>query len=120
MAQRSQLKKYLGCKLRFIGIVSRFGEKARFRGKSIRTVMLKQIREAGQPNILAEHVWLELGKWAKDLEKGDVISFHARVGEYQKDHKHKLEKVEIDYQLEYPTNVRKEITLKRNYWQNAS
>lgn len=111
MAQRSELKKYLGCKLRFIGIVSRFGQKARFRGKSIQTVMLKRIREAGQPNILADHVWLELGKWAKGLEglqKGDVISFHARVSEYKKAGKGKFERGMTDYQLVYPTNVQKE------------
>ena len=49
MAQRSELKQYLDRRLRFIGIVSRFRQttSSRIRG-TIKTVMLKDIRIAGQ------------------------------------------------------------------------
>ena len=74
MAQRSELKQYLDRRLRFIGIVSRFRQttSSRIRG-TIKTVMLKDIRIAGQTDILTDHVWIRHGRWARDLEKGDVI-----------------------------------------------
>ncbi len=76
MAQRSELKQYLDCRLRFSGIVSRFRQttSSRIRG-TIKTVMLKDIRMAGQIDILTDHVWIRHGRWARHLEKGDVIPF---------------------------------------------
>lgn len=108
---REKLKEIHRTRTRFSGVFVRFGEKNGYQGRTIRTVLLKDITSGGE--VMCDHVWFVCGKQlaALDLKEGDEIDFNARVTAYTKGYKGRREDVykplERDYRLSFPTKFRK-------------
>ena len=108
----SRLRKTLGARngerFRVTAVVERFGHKNGWVG-DVRTVLLKDLRDANTDTELADHLWFTAG--AKDLQEGDRIAFTARVTPYQKGYFGRREDVwvppSVDFRLERPTAVEK-------------
>jgi hypothetical protein len=104
---RVALAKREGERLRFRATVGRFGSKTGFEGKTIKTVMVTQVYEAGMDALLTDHLWFDRGKWSVDLHIGDVFEFDARVANYIKGTTRNKELYELgrDWNLQRPTRV---------------
>lgn len=108
---RNQLKAIDGERLRFTARIERFGTKRGWKGKSERTVLLRDIRKDGDDTIVTDHLWFTAGKtWSADgVAPGAIVSFDARVGIYEKGYKGHREDVMTsfgtDYRLERPTRL---------------
>lgn len=101
---RHLLKAQEGERSTFRGTVARFGTKPAYRGPDLPTVMLSNIEDAnGQ--VVTDHLWFVIRKRLSGLalQIGDTIAFDARVTSYTKGYMG----MSIDYQLSYPTNIRK-------------
>lgn len=68
--------------------------------------------------IRTDHLWLNMSKDFEhmDLHKGDVVSFDARLKRYWKGYRSYDydSEMEIDYQLEQPTKIKKEEGLNQH------
>lgn len=95
----------------FSGTFVRFGIKNGWNGPE-ETVLLTNIKDA-EEHVITDHLWFNLTKGFKKLglRKADVVSFNARVAQYEKGYKGYRDdvysEVEIDYKLSYPSKVRK-------------
>lgn len=111
---RKQLAKLNGVRGAFTGIFVRYGFKNGYKGHSLTTVLLKDIKDKHGIQ-RSDHLWFNLTKELDrlPLEEGDVLSFDARVTEYIKGYKGwdwevQIEKpLQQDYRLSYPTNIHK-------------
>lgn len=103
---REKLKE-LGSKTahHFKGVVDRTGTRNSKNGP-IETILIKHITYKG--NIVAGHLWFNYGTHFRSLklQKGDLITFDARVTLYRKKNK-KLQISQIDYCLSSPTKITK-------------
>ena len=66
---------------------------------------LEMVDDPENPQIISDHLWLNLTKGFKDLgllKEGDRIQFDGRVSEYSKGF---IKKDKKDYELTYPTKV---------------
>ena len=123
MTTRKHLKKYIGKRLRFTGIVEKFGKKPAFRGSPIPTILLKNVKLTADDEILTCHLWFVLGKAFWRCAIGDIVEFDARVSTYEKGYTGCRDDVlgkpmHRDYRLERPTKLvvtgKKETTEKNN------
>ena len=111
---RKQLAKLEGQRLRFEGVVERFGTKRGWQGDTLPTLMLKNIRLVDDPyRILTDHLWMNVGKQLEGVIIGEVVDFDARVTRYEKGYKGRRDndffndhEPSFDYRLERPTKVR--------------
>ena len=107
---RKKLGTKYGQRLRFSATVIRFGKKTAFKGPDLDTILLGEVRIAGETPILAEHLWFTCGKWSKTLKVGDDFSFDARVGSYEKGYRGYRDDVwtesGTDFRLERPTKIK--------------
>jgi len=80
---RKALKQLNGERRRFTGTFVRMGQKPGWKGKTLTTILLKEIREANG-KIVCDHLWFNLTKefGSLVLKEGTVISFDARVKSY--------------------------------------
>ena len=100
-----------GVRTRFRSTFKRFGKKSGYKKRWVLTILLVDVKIAGDENVLCDHVWMTAGKQFKDLDlhSGDIIEFNARVGAYRKGYSmDDLERpFRIDYRLERPTKMEK-------------
>jgi hypothetical protein len=100
-----------GERFRVTASVERFGIKNGW-ADDVRTVLLKDVRDAATGAELTDHLWFTAGVWARDLREGDRIAFTARATRYEKGYRGRREDVRgappaIDWRLERPTAVEK-------------
>ena len=96
---RRNLQTYDGRRLRFNGKVATFSKKSGYNG-SPQTILIKNIKLHKNQEDVADHVWLETGKWSRSLRPGDQIIFDAKVRLYQKNYRGKRNST-YDYKLVY-------------------
>ena len=94
---REVLKPYFGKTLKFRGKIEAF-QRDKLKRRSSRhgiarlenVVILEQNANIrGRPTnineqIIADHIWIEPGKWTKKLSVGDTVTFTARVSSYSR------------------------------------
>jgi len=109
---RKELAKMEDIRAVFTGVFVRFGEKNGYKGP-VTTVLLKNVcDESGK--IVTDHLWFNLTKGfaALDLKGGETVEFRARVKEYVKGYKGRVEErqwdapLEADYKLSHPSKIR--------------
>ena len=66
--------------------VARFGQKRGWRGATLRTILLLDVRRAQDGLLLTDHLWFTCGTTFDrlHLHPGDRIQFDARVAPYEK------------------------------------
>jgi len=108
---RHELRNIVNKRRRFSATFSRFGEKPGWKGKTLTTVLLKDIKDTSG-KIVSDHLWFNLTKEFDNLtlKEGTVISFDARVKSYYKGYQGYREDVydkpvEMDFKLSHPTKV---------------
>jgi len=96
-----------GQRFRCKATVGKFGTKLGYKGKSLPTIMLKNVIDPKTETLLTDHLWFTMGKWADELQVGDTIEFDARVAEYEKGEGRRDDNhpIKIDYRLERPTKI---------------
>jgi hypothetical protein len=109
---RKELKKLHGQRLRFRGVVEKFGTKAAFKGPPLPTILLKDVVLMTTGQIVTDHIWFTVGKTLDSLclMPGDIVEFDARVEEYWKgyvNHRHFIDERTLDYKLTRPTKFTK-------------
>lgn len=97
---------------RYRATVGRFGEKSNNFGyyqTLEETIMFKNIIDVEKGRIITDHLWFKVGKQIDQLKlnKGDGISFDARVGQYTKGY---YPNIKVDYKLK---NMSKIVVEKR-------
>jgi hypothetical protein len=107
---REKLKPMENARSRFTGVFERYGRKKAYKGPPIVTLLFVNVKDQlGQS--VTNHIWFTQTKgFAQyNFEKGDVVSFDARVKEYWKGYKGYRDDVdnsiEKDYKLSNPTNI---------------
>lgn len=107
---RELLGRHDGKRLRFFATVERYGSKRGWRGRSVDTILLRNVCLGDE--VVCDHLWFTDGKWSVGLGIGDVFSFEARVSTYVKGYQGRLAEQrsrawsESDYHLERPTKIR--------------
>lgn len=108
---RKALKQLNGERRRFSGTFCRFGEKRGWKGRTMTTLLLKNIKDA-TGKIVSDHLWFNLTREFDNLtlKEGTRIAFDARVKSYYKGyqgyHEDVYDKpVEMDFKLSHPTKV---------------
>lgn len=94
---REVLKPYFGNTLKFRGKVEAFQrDKLNRRSSHFAVIRLTNVTILEQTanirktpthiaeQVIADHIWIESGKWAKKLNTGDTVVFTARVSSYSK------------------------------------
>ncbi len=110
---REELQNIDGVRTAFTGTVARFGTKAGWQGRSVPTMLLKDIRDP-KGQIVTDHLWFTVGKMLESLKLAvdDKISFEARVTPYIKGYRGHRDlfdapPVEVDYRLSHPTKIKR-------------
>ena len=109
---RKEFKKLDGQRDLFIGTVLREGIKNSFKGTTLPTLLLKDVKRVSDNKIMCDHLWLNKTKalTALNLSVGIQIQFEARVKPYSKGYKGKKEdinkEIKQDYKLSHPTQVK--------------
>ena len=108
---RKNLRARNGERFRITATIERFGHKNGWKGADVRTVLLKDLRDANTGAELSDHLWFTAGVWANELREGDQIAFTARATRYEKGYFGRREDVyvppSVDWRLERPTAVLK-------------
>jgi hypothetical protein len=110
---RNELKARAGQRFRVTATFERWGEKNGYRGRRLRTLLLRDIRLAATGQVLTDHLWFTSGAtWEYlGLEPGDKVAFDARVTWYEKGYMGaRAERTgeawsDVDYRLERPTKA---------------
>ena len=107
---RKKLKKLHGQCCLFTAEVSKFGSHKKYLYSGSGTVLLTNVRHVANPELIkarrisdyrqiASHLWMNTGKWSKNLRVGETIRFEAEVINYIK---RVPGGIEIDYTLSKP------------------
>jgi len=111
MMMRKALKQLNGERRRFVGVFVRLGTKNGWKGRTLTTVLLKDIKDANG-RLVCDHLWFNLTKefGSLVLKEGTVISFDARVKSYYRGYRGSREDVydkpvKLDFKLSHPTKV---------------
>lgn len=112
---REKLQTLYGQRRKFTATVSRFGTKAGYDGRSERTILVANVKDAASGQAVTDHVWLTVRKQfsRQNLQIGDSVEFYARVDGYVKgyvNHREDVDEREVDYTLKFPTKLRKTVT----------
>jgi hypothetical protein len=89
----------------------REGLKSAFKGASLPTILLNDVRRVSDQKIMCDHLWLNKTKAFATLKLsvGVQIQFEARVKQYSKGYQGKKEdikkEVKQDFKLSHPTQV---------------
>ena len=102
---RKELKKHDRQRMKFKGIVERYGAKKNYKGGIEKTILLKDITFINGDKA-TNHAWLTVGKTIEkaELKEGDKITFDARINTYLKGY----DKDEWDYKLSHATKFLKQ------------
>lgn len=107
---RKSLKQLCGKRMRFRGVIDRYGWKKDINGNYKETILLKNICLIESDDIVTDHVWFTCGKTiSSDLPIGSVIEFDARVAIYMKGYKNSflgINNRKKDYKLSNPTKLK--------------
>ena len=110
MNARKALRARNGERFRVTAIIERFGHKNGWAG-AVRTVLLRDLRDAATGAELTDHLWFTAGVWTRDLREGDRIAFTARATKYAKGYFGRRAVFDappsLDWRLERPTAVEK-------------
>lgn len=107
---RQALKQLNGKRRRFTGTFVRLGKKSGWKGTTLTTILLKEIKDAFGM-IVCDHIWFNMTKEFGNLvlKEGAIIGFDARIKEYYKGYqgyREDIDKpVERDFRLANPTKV---------------
>ena len=113
---RKDLRVISGERKGFSGTFVRFGLKSGWRGRTEKTVLLRDVCDAETGKVVADHLWFNLtqGFASLNMAEGEVVEFKARVRPYEKGYFGKREDVfiapELDYKLGYPTQFKKRVS----------
>lgn len=108
---RKELKKLNGHRDLFTAKIVKEGTKSSFRGATLLTILLKDVKRVSDGKLMCDHLWLNKTKafTALDLSVGLEVQFVARVKAYTKGYMGKKEylnrELKQDFKLSYPTNV---------------
>lgn len=108
---REPLKEYFDKRGTFTGVFERFGEKRGWKGKTEKTVLLRDVRDSSG-NIVSDHLWLNCTQGLEwlCLSPGDRVEFDARAKTYQRGYFGGRSDVyapaSTDIKLSNPTNCR--------------
>ena len=97
---RLQLSRFKNKTVQVTAIVDRFGYLP-LRGRRCPTVMFHEIK-LQNGDVIADHNWFKCGSWSRNLKKGDIVCFTAKVIFKHNDHR-----------LVYPQNVKVVDHIKR-------
>jgi len=110
-SMRKALKQLNGERGRFQGVFVRLGTKNGWKGRTLTTVLLKDIKDANG-KLVSDHLWFNLTKEFDNLtlKENTRIAFDARVKCYYKGYQGYREDVydkpvELDFKLSHPTKV---------------
>ena len=97
---REKLKPFVKRRLEFEATVVTFGSYTvgYTRKRRLPSLLLENVCIADTKEQVADYIWVDPRKWARDLEKGDKIKIAARVTPYNKGYH--TEERKKDYQLE--------------------
>ena len=114
---RDLLKPYFGHTLKFRGKIEAFQrDKLKRRSSRFAVVRLTNVTLLEQTatirktptqitqQVIADHIWIETGKWTKRLNVGDTVVFTARVSSYSKQNR-RGDIVETDFGLFRPKYI---------------
>ena len=109
---RDVLGARLGQTLQVVAVYARTGAR-QARSRIYPTILLRDVREVGTGERLADHLWFNQGSvWRNArLEPGDVVTFAARVIEYHTGYwgpnrvRHALEPARCDFRLTPPSGL---------------
>ncbi|HYG03414.1 MAG TPA: hypothetical protein VD927_13275 [Chryseosolibacter sp.] len=109
---RKKLAADQGERMTFTAMFVRLGKRTNYKGYTEETVLLKNIKKLGTPEVLTDHVWLTFTRAFQQLhlKEGELISFDARIKRYAKGYVNKALKINQqshDYRLSHPTKVKK-------------
>ncbi|MBN9385342.1 MAG: hypothetical protein J0H74_31585 [Chitinophagaceae bacterium] len=107
---RQELKKIDEQRELFRGGFKKYGLKSGYKGHSMETVLLVDIRD-GNGNLICDHLWFNMTKGFEQLgalREGDMIQFEARVKKYRKGYVNQragIDQSKFDYKLSHPTRI---------------
>jgi hypothetical protein len=107
---REELKKIDQQRELFRGVFKKYGLKSGYRGASVETILLVDIRD-GIGNLICDHLWFNLTKGFERLgalREGDMVQFGARVKKYRKGYVNRkagIDQSRVDYKLSHPTRI---------------
>lgn len=105
---RTSMQRRVGERINVTGIVERFGTRRGFKGRTLQTILLKDIRDE-HGEMLSDHIWFTLGLSWPALIKGDKVSLVARIEEYERGYNGRRTDVfagfSLDYKLTRPTKI---------------
>ena len=114
---REALKPYFGNTLKFKGKIEAFQrDKLKRRSSHFAVIRLTDVTILEQTatihktpthiaeQVIADHIWIESGKWAKQLNTGDTVVFTARVSSYSKQNR-RGDIVQTDFGLFKPKYI---------------
>ena len=109
---RKELAAHAGERKKFRAVFSRLGKKINYKGYSVDTILLNDVREVDTNHMVADHLWFSYSKAFENihLTEGTVIEFEARVKEYLKGYVNKRARINNkvgDFKLSHPTRVKK-------------
>ncbi len=108
---RKELRKIDGQRDLFVGVLVREGIKSGYKGRSLATLLIRDVRRVSDDKLVCDHLWLNKTKALSelDLSVGAQIQFAARVKQYSKGYLGKREslkkEIKQDYKLSHPTQV---------------
>jgi hypothetical protein len=104
-----------GQRFRVTAVFERWGTKRGWKGRTVTTLLLRDLRHAETGKMLTQHLWFTSGAtWNRlGLKPGDHVAFDARATPYEKGYfGRRAEDMgqawsAVDYRLERPTNARR-------------
>ena len=113
---REELARFAGSRQRFRGTFRQYGSRPVYRDFREPTLLLGEICLAdGTP--VCTHLWFRLTNRflvLGDLQRGDLLEFTARAGQYHKfivHYRRGRREAETDWHLTYPTEIRRIVIL---------
>lgn len=107
---RGKLQETNGVRSVFVGTFERFGSKSGWKGRSLQTVLLIDIKDV-DGNDVCDHLWFNLTQEFDylGLKPGDVVQFCGRVTAYERGYLGRRSDVYCpntrDYKLSRPTQI---------------
>jgi hypothetical protein len=112
VSNRKALAARKGERFRVTATVKRFSQKNGWKGQTVRTVLLTDVRDINGNSQLTDHLWFRAGVWSIPLREGDRIAFDARATLYNKGYRGRRADAwdapppSTDWRLEYPSAVK--------------
>ncbi len=102
---RKNMKTINGSRLRFRGVVERFGTKPNWHGFPEDTLLLRDVTRLDTGEVVCDHLWFTRGLTWAGISQGATVESDARVGVYEKGYVNRrqwIDERELDYKLTRP------------------